>query len=89
MRLACSLHDVDVSSDGKLFDVHGLIEQPIKEVFFGNAKVKCAKIGELTDVQSFSLKDVTVDSPEKRLMVDGCDLCLFLWIQSSEHRKAY
>lgn len=71
------IHDVDVVSDGKLFDVHALREQPVKEVFFGNAKVKCAKLGELADALSFTLKDVTVDSPDTQLRIDGCDYASF------------
>lgn len=71
------IHDVDITAGKALFNLKGLPEQPAKEVFFGNARIKCPEIGSLTDVASFTLKDVTMDSPDTKLTIDGCDNAQF------------
>lgn len=49
-------------------------ELPVKNIFFGNAKVKCQRIGRLQDVTGFAMKDVDIHSEDSLLTLDGCSV---------------
>lgn len=72
-----AIHDVEVESGNKLFDVAGLPERPVKNVFLGNVKARCKAIGKLRDAISFSLKDVVVETEDSSVTIDGCDYASF------------
>ena len=71
------IHDVEVDHCAQLVDIQALPERPVKNVFLGNVKAQCDKLGRLCDANSFSLKDVVVNSTDTTLTIDGCDYASF------------
>ena len=67
-----SVHDVIVEDCKELIHYIGQPERPVKNVFFGNADVKCDKVGFLRDASSFAMKDVRITSDDIALSLDGC-----------------
>ena len=67
-----SVHDVIIEGCKELIHYIGQPERPVKNVFFGNADVKCDKVGFLQDVAGFAMKDVNIKSADNTLFVDGC-----------------
>lgn len=72
-----SIHDVEIVGCDRMLAVAGLPEMPLKNVFFGNAKVKCKSIGYVRDSQKFSMKDVRIDGADSVLVIDNCDYASF------------
>ncbi len=79
-----SIHDVDVECQGKLFSVQGLPERPVSNLFFGNAKARCKSIGSISDVKSFSLKDVLVHTADTAVTIDGCEKASFYGFNNAD-----
>lgn len=71
------IHDVAIDNCDALMDIHALPEQPVKNVFFGNVKANCKKIGKICDALSFTLKDVTVTTSDSTVTIDGSDYACF------------
>lgn len=71
------IHDVEIGGCNKLIDIHALPEHPAKNVFFGNVKAKASLLGTIYDALYFSLKDVTVETSDSDLIIDGCDYASF------------
>ena len=69
-----SFHDVVIENCRDLISFEGMPELPVKNVFFGNAKVKCQRIGRLQDVNGFAMKDVDIHSEDSLLTLDGCSV---------------
>lgn len=67
-----SVHDVIVEGCQELIHYTGLPERPVKNVFFGNATVKCDKVGFVQDASGLAMKDVQITSDDNTLFIDGC-----------------
>ena len=72
-----SIHDVEITACRQLVDVGGLPEKVLKNVFFGNVKARCEKIGRVRDASKFSMKDVRVETTDSVLEIDNCDFASF------------
>lgn len=57
----------------------GLLELPVKNVFFGNATVACQRIGHAQDVTGLALKDVNIYSEDSILTIDACIDGTYYW----------
>jgi len=69
-----SVHDVIIENCRELISYKGQPELPVKNVFFGNAKVNCQHIGHVQDVTGFAMKDVAIHSEDSVLTLDGCSV---------------
>ena len=67
-----SVHDVVVEGCKELIHYIGQPERPVKNVFFGNAEVRCDKVGFVQDAAGFAMKDVRIVSDDNTLFIDGC-----------------
>ena len=72
-----SIHDVEITACRQLVDVGGLPEKVLKNIFFGNVKARCGKIGRVRDASKFSMKDVRVETADSVLEIDNCDFASF------------
>lgn len=68
-----SVHDVIIEGCKELIHYIGQPERPVKNVFFGNADVRCEKVGFLRDASGFAMKDVRITSSGNTLYLDGCN----------------
>lgn len=69
-----SVHDVIIENCRDFISYTGQPELPVKNVLFGNATVKCQRIGHVQDVSGFALKDVEINSEDSVLTLDGCSV---------------
>ncbi|MGI6232887.1 MAG: glycosyl hydrolase family 28 protein [Prevotella sp.] len=72
-----SIHDVEITNCNTLINVGGLPEIPVKNLFFGNVKARCKRLGSIRDVTNFSMKDLRVTTGDSVLVIDNCDYASF------------
>lgn len=82
-----SVHDVIIEGCRDLISYTGQPELPVKNVFFGNATVKCQRIGHVQDVTGFAMKDVKIESEDSILTLDGCSVVNIFGVNSLTHQK--
>lgn len=82
-----SVHDVTIDGCKELVSFTGQPELPVKNVFFGNATVKCQRIGHVQDVTGFAMKDVKIESTDSILTLDGCSVVNIFGVNSLTHQK--
>ena len=83
-----SVHDVVIEHCRDLISFTGQPELPVKNVFFGNAAVSCERIGHVQDVTGFAMKDVTIESPDSVLTLDGCSVVNIFGMNSLTYGQA-
>lgn len=82
-----SVHDVVVEGCKELIHYIGQPERPVKNVFFGNAEVRCDKVGFVQDAAGFAMKDVRIVSDDNTLWIDGCNqVSVFGVTNTSKHQ---
>ena len=83
-----SVHDVVIEHCRDLISFTGQPELPVKNVFFGNAAVRCERIGHVQDVSGFAMKDVTIESSDTVLTLDGCNVVNIFGVNSLTYGRA-
>jgi len=83
-----SVHDVVIEHCRDLISFKGQPELPVKNVFFGNATVNCQRIGHVQDVTGFAMKDVTIESADSVLTLDGCSVVNIFGVNSLTYGQA-
>ena len=82
-----SVHDVVAEGCKELIHYIGQPERPVKNVFFGNAEVRCDKVGFVQDAAGFAMKDVRIVSDDNTLWIDGCNqVSVFGVTNTSKHQ---
>ena len=82
-----SIHDVIIEQCRNMVVVEGMPESPLKHLFFGNATVKCQKLGYVRDASGFSLKDIRVESADSVLTIDNAPYSSFYGVNSVTYGK--
>ena len=82
-----SVHDVIVEGCKELIHYIGQPERPVKNVFFGNADVKCDKVGFVRDASGFAMKDVRISSDDNVLTLDGCSTVSIFGVNNIAKRQ--
>lgn len=72
-----SIHDIEIVNCQQLIDIHALPESPLKNIFIGNVRAKCQKLGKAFDATKLSVKDITVVSQDSVFYIDNCDYASF------------
>ena len=83
-----SVHDVLVDNCREMVSFTGQPELKVKNVFFGNATVRCQRIGHVQDVTNFAIKDVSVHSEDNTLSIDGCDIVSIFGLNNAIKQQA-
>ena len=82
-----SVHDVIVENCRDFISFTGQPELPVKNVFFGNATVRCQRIGKVQDVTGFALKDVQIHSEDSILTLDGCSVVNIFGLNNTDRQQ--
>ena len=82
-----SVHDVIVENCRDFISFTGQPELPVKNVFFGNATVRCKRIGRVQDVTGLALKDVQIHSEDSILTLDGCSVVNIFGLNNTDRKE--
>lgn len=83
-----SINDVVIEQCRNLICVDGMPERPLKNFFFGNATVKCEKLGYIRDASNLIMKNIRVESPDSVLTIDNALHSSFYEVNSATYGKA-
>lgn len=66
------INDIEVDGCRELFNIRSLPERPAKDIYIGNATVRCEKLGHIDDVEGMNVRDLTAITTDSVLFLDGC-----------------
>lgn len=68
------LNEIEVDGAREMLNIKALPEKPAKDIFIGNSRIRCGKIGKVYDVELLNLKDVAVESADTVLYLDNTQM---------------
>lgn len=82
-----SFHDIVIENCGELISYEGLPEQPVRNVFLGNATGTAERIGRVQDVRGLAIKEVCIHTADSVLTIDGCSVVNVFGLNNADTRQ--